>query len=475
QVTLLEMAGRFIGLAIEHAQMRSARRGTTPMTDSDRALSVLNNALLGLNATLDTDLIMSDLVEQASDLTRGQVCAYLEYLPQSDELVIREVAQNKDHPYPEALGQKFPVGDGRRRAAIEGQVQSLEDLTPDHARGDSIGTLLEHYHVRAMLVMPVIHKETVTRRDKVLGLLTVYAPDQHGLFSPAETMNLMALGHVAASALNNARTYAQLRELDKLKDEFILTASHEFRTPMSAIQGFSWLIQRRYETMSPDQAKHWAGEIMRATEQLKDMMDTLTESWRTKSVQVPELAEVDIATTVQLAMEISSGLLAAENHNVKSEIPADLWVLSEQDRLRHVISNLLVNAAKYSNAGSQITVTAAVKTTTELLAMPRERGVIIDESGEDEPITNVVAGAPGPWVVVSVHDQGMGITAVNQKRLFAKFVRLELTTHVRGTGLGLYICRRYIEAMGGEIWVESAPGQGSTFSFCLRQTNRPAQ
>jgi signal transduction histidine kinase len=470
QVMLLEMAGRFIGLAIEHAQMRNARKtaGNTS-SDSERALAVLNNALLGLNATLEVETIVHDLVEQASELTRGQVCAYVEYVPQSDELVIRDIAQNKDHPHAELIGQRFPVGNGRRRLAVEGQSQSLEDLTTDYQRGDAIGALLERYNVRAMLLAPVIHKESVTRHDRVLGLLAVYSPDQRGLFSPAETMNLMALGHVAASALNNARTYAQLRELDRLKDEFILTASHEFRTPMSAIQGFSWLIQRRYESMTPEQAKHWAGEIMRATEQLKDMMDTLTESWRTKSVQLPPLVPVNIATTAQLAEEISSGLLAAENHIVQSNVPGDLWVLSDQDRLRHVISNLLVNAAKYSQPNAQITVTATVKSAAELLAQPRERGAPDDESDEAQVIN--VTPKSGPWVMVSVHDQGIGITAANQKRLFAKFVRLALTTSVRGTGLGLYICRRYIEAMGGEIWVESAPGKGSTFSFCLPQTS----
>ena len=475
QVRLLEMAGRFIGLAIEHAQMRNARRTAgNASSDSERALSVLNNSLMGLNATLEVATIVHDLVEQASELTRGQVCAYLECLPLTDELLIRDIAQNKDHPHEELIGQHFPVGDGRRRQAVDGQSQSLEDLTSEYQRGDAIGTLLERYHVRAMLVVPIIHKESVTRRDRVLGLLAVYAPDQHGLFSPAETMNLMALGHVAASALINARTYAQLRELDRLKDEFILTASHEFRTPMSAIQGFSWLIQRRGETMTPEQGKHWAGEIIRATEQLKDMMDTVTESWRTQSVQMPTAIAVQVADTVQLAMEISSGLLAADNHAVESTVPADLWVLSDQDRLRHVISNLLVNAAKYSAPNAQIVINATMKTAAELLAAPRERGARDSENGDEDQVVHVTPKS-GPWVVVSVHDHGMGITAINQKRLFAKFVRLQLTTPVRGTGLGLYICRRYIEAMCGEIWVDSAPSQGSTFSFCLPQVAAPSE
>lgn len=473
QVALLETAGRFIGLAIEHAQMRQSQRTNSAQSGmSERALSVLNNALLGLNATLDVAQIVRDLVEQASELSRGQVAVYFEYSPQVDELIVRDIAQNKEHRHEEIIGQRIPVGKDRRRRAVDGEILALEDLTAEYKRGDIVGSLLSRYQVEAMLVVPVIYTESVTRRDRVLGLLAIYAPGQRGLFAPAEAMNLSALGHVAAAALNNARTYAQLRELDRLKDEFILTASHEFRTPMSAIQGFSWLIQRRGDTMTAEQGKHWASEIIRATEQLKDMMDTVTESWRTQSVQMPPLQPVDVAEVVRLAQEISSGPISAENHVVEARVPENVYVVSEQDRLRHVVSNLLVNAAKYSDGGSTISVTMAVKSGTELLAIPRERGARDSEDEDDEPVQNVIPQS-GPWVVISVHDHGIGINAANQKRLFAKFVRLELTTSVRGTGLGLYICRRYIEAMGGEIWVESAPGQGSTFSFCLPQTSAP--
>jgi len=471
-VNLLEMAGRFIALAIENTQMHRLQRiGGAPASESDRMLALLNNSLLGLNASLDVDVIIKDLVEQASELARGQVCVYLEYDKLADELIIRDAAQNKDHPYTEAYGQRIPVGTERRRLVVEGQTLPLDDLREEYRRGDIVGTLLERYHVQAMLLAPVIYNESVTYRNHVLGLLAIYSPDQRMLFAPSEEMNLMALGRVAASAIHNARTYAQLRELDRLKDEFILTASHEFRTPMSAIQGFSWLIQRRGESMTPEQGKHWAGEIIRATEQLKDMMDAITEAWRTKIVQMPSLEPVEVHGVVQLAIEISAGALGAESQLPVNTIPTDLWVIGEQDRLRHVISNLLTNAAKYSPHNSGITLSATVKTSEELLAMPRERGA---RDEDDSGLTINVRPDTGPWVVISVHDHGQGIPPVSQKKLFAKFVRLALTTNVRGTGLGLYICRRYIETMGGEIWVESMPGQGSTFSFCLPKTEPSA-
>ncbi len=469
-VALLEMAGRFVGLAIENTQLRTNTGTAGQSAATERALSLLINALLGLNATLDVSVIIRDLVEQASDLARGQVCVYLEHDRNANELIIRDIAQNKEHPYPEAIGQHIPVGEGRLANSVEGQVQRLEQLESDYERTDIIGAMLKRYQAQAMLLLPVIYTESVTNRDRIIGLMALFSPGQRGLFAPAEEMNLMALGRVAASAINNAHTFTQLRELDRLKDEFILTASHEFRTPMSAIQGFSWLIQRRGETMTPEQGKHWAGEIIRATEQLRDMMDTITESWRTKSVQMPPPQPVQLLTTMQMALEILSSLLAAENHNLQMQVADDLWVMGDQDRLRHVFSNLIGNAAKYSPEGSTISVTSSVKSGAELAALPRERGTRDEEEEQVAPVTPT----SGPWVVVSVRDEGRGISTTNQRRLFAKFVRLELTTSVRGTGLGLYICRRYIEAMGGEIWVESVPGQGATFSFCLPQVAAPA-
>lgn len=465
-VALLEMVGRFTGLAIENAQLRAARANPAPSnggSETERAHALLINSLLGLNSTLDVTAILHDLVEQASELSRGQICGYLEHDRQTNELAIRDIAQNKEHIYPEALGLRIPVGNGRLKQAMEGQVQQLEDLDSEYGRGDLAGSLLQRYHAQSMLMVPVIHQESVTHRDRIFGLLGIYAPDQQAVFSPNEVMNLVALGRVAAAAINNARTYAQLRELDHLKDEFVLTASHEFRTPMSAIQGFSWLIQRRGESMTPEQGRHWTNEIIRATEQLKDMMDTITESWRTRSVQLPPPQPVQVIAALTSALEILAAQLAADHHETSSQVPETLWVMGEQDRLRHVLSNLVSNAAKYSPASARIVITAAIRPGADLLSLPRERGARDDD---EEQVQHVTPGS-GPWAVISVHDEGQGISLADQHRLFAKFVRLKLTTSVRGTGLGLYICRRYIEGMGGEIWVESAPGRGSTFSFCL--------
>jgi signal transduction histidine kinase len=84
-------------------------------------------------------------------------------------------------------------------------------------------------------------------------------------------------------------------------------------------------------------------------------------------------------------------------------------------------------------------------------------------------------GAPREWVVLGVRDFGLGIAEADQHRLFHKFVRLPqtLTTSIRGTGLGLWICKQYITAMGGDIWQESSYGQGAHFQFCLPLAEPP--
>jgi signal transduction histidine kinase len=87
------------------------------------------------------------------------------------------------------------------------------------------------------------------------------------------------------------------------------------------------------------------------------------------------------------------------------------------------------------------------------------------------------SGAPEQWIVVGVRDWGTGISVEDQPKLFHKFVRLSrsLTTSVRGTGLGLWICRQYVEAMGGDIWVESEFGKGAHFQFSLPSASAPAE
>jgi signal transduction histidine kinase len=155
-----------------------------------------------------------------------------------------------------------------------------------------------------------------------------------------------------------------------------------------------------------------------------------------------QLSEVPLAEPVQHVLEILEAMTSHENRVIEVDVAPDLYVMADHMRLRQVLLNLVSNALKYSPGGSSIEISA---------------------TGDDEEIT------------LRIRDYGAGVPLEDQKRLFERFVRLErdMNSTIRGAGLGLYISKQLVEAMGGCIWLESTgiPREGSTFAFMLRRAS----
>src|SRR6185437_2477570 len=242
-------------------------------------------------------------------------------------------------------------------------------------------------------------------------------------------------------------------------------------TPLSAIHGYASLLQRHSAKLTMDQARRFSTEITRAAQQLVGMVTTLMDASRLDSRKLllsPQSVEVRSLAESALAL-----VQPDIQQPIQIEIPADLWVYADPDRLRQVMTNLLTNAGKYSSPTSPIDFLARVEqhfTLPETLPAGKPGGQGnggMDASAAPGAASVAVQAEPSAYLIVSVVDRGDGITPEDQKKLFQKFVRLQrsLTTPVRGTGLGLYICRQYLSAMGGAIWVESVLGEGSAFHF----------
>jgi signal transduction histidine kinase len=300
----------------------------------------------------------------------------------------------------------------------------------------------------------------------------MHTPHSNRTFRPEELGALLAISGQAASAIRNAQlfeqiqeAYAELQRMDKLKDEFIVTASHELRTPLSAISGYSSLLKRQSGRISPQQILRFATKIGSATQQMSDLVSNMTEA--AKMGALDKKLELH-PEPVQLlaAAEMASNMLSVTiEQKITLQIAGDIWLHCDPMRLRQVMTNLMDNAAKYSPPGGRIIVTGSATTLTHL--------------PEDQVDYALLADGTDPQVaLVRVCDEGEGIAAEDQQKVFEKFVRASrsLTTPVRGSGLGLYICRRYIEAMGGRLWLEqSIPGEGSVFSFYLPCTDAPIE
>ncbi len=273
-----------------------------------------------------------------------------------------------------------------------------------------------------------------------------------GLLGAAYPRLWAGLEKQTAAARENARLYnelsvahAQLRELDQLKDAFLLTASHEFRTPLTIMQGYLELL-REMEDASLDTRRSFLDKASRACDELVLLQANIMDASRLEvdaaTLNFANMALGDICAAV---IDLFEPLLLQQQRSIEIDIAPSVLVWADEMRLKQVLHNLFANALRYSPAQMPIRVTAA---------------------GEQE------AG----MVRVSVIDRGLGIPADKQEVIFDKFVRLDRDMYgtVRGSGLGLFITRQLVEAMGGTITVESSgiTGEGSTFLFALPMAKR---
>lgn len=236
------------------------------------------------------------------------------------------------------------------------------------------------------------------------------------------------------------RANIRLKELDKLKDEFVYIASHELRTPMTAIKNYLWLVLHKDEAKLPDKIRGYLIRAYISTERLiKLVKDLLTVSRIEGNRLALSFQPVDIyglCTSVRDMLVIN-----ATQEKIKLVLkPRDdvLKVSADRDRITEVLQNLISNALKYSPTGGTVEIS-------------------VEKKNHD--------------AVVHFADTGPGIANTDIPRLFQKFGRLDHSYkkvgEAGGTGLGLYISKQIVEAHGGKIWVESTVGKGSTFSFSL--------
>jgi signal transduction histidine kinase len=223
------------------------------------------------------------------------------------------------------------------------------------------------------------------------------------------------------------------RELTRMQDEFISTISHELRTPLGFIKGYVTTLMREDTTWDEEKRAEFLQIIDDESDRLRELIDNLLDSSRLESGSLSMTLEPARLGPI-LRGSVQRIQSAHPDLPVTLVIPDDLPIQRiDSTRIAQVVDNFLNNAQKYA-AGSHVTVKATIR--------------------DDH-------------VLVEVIDEGPGIDPEHTPHLFERFYRVPQQTSQRGTGLGLYICRKIIEAHSGEIGVESKPGQGTRFYFCL--------
>jgi signal transduction histidine kinase len=238
-----------------------------------------------------------------------------------------------------------------------------------------------------------------------------------------------------------ARRIASLeaqRELARMQDEFVSTVSHELRTPLGFIKGYATTLLRQDTQWDPETRASFLRIIDEEADRLRELIDNLLDSSRLESGAIGMTREpTRLAPLIRNVAERTRAAYPDMDLQVRADEALPVLEI-DSTRIAQVLDNLLSNAAKYAPG---------------------------------QPVVLSTRLAPEA-VVVEVHDHGPGIAPDHIPNLFQRFYRVPATQRsARGTGLGLYICRKIVEAHGGQIGVTSAPGEGTRFYFTLPLTN----
>ncbi len=247
----------------------------------------------------------------------------------------------------------------------------------------------------------------------------------------------LAPGRTPRLAVVVLRDISELKRFDEMRDEFLSTAAHEFKTPLAVVKAYAQLLKKR------DQTEAATLEVIdRQVERLSRLVQQLLEVSRFR-LGTPELRRERYDLAAQVAQAVEGFRDRAAGHRVRLEEREPAPVVADRQRIERVLLNLLDNAVRFSPGGG------------EVAARVRRRG------GE---------------VVVSVEDKGVGIPRDRQARIFERYYRAHAGTQndYGGMGLGLDMSREIVSRHGGRMWFESEPGVGSTFSFSLPLAEGPA-
>ena len=241
------------------------------------------------------------------------------------------------------------------------------------------------------------------------------------------------------TAVVNVRDAGNLRQVDHIRSVLLASISHELQTPISIIKAYASTLSRDDAHWSPETVRDKLKSIEEESDRLSALVGRLLYTSRLEAGAVSlNLMLVDLPSETRRVCKRLAEL--EETHEIASSFPADFPpVMGDPEKLDAILTNLIENALKFSPEGGTVSIEGTV--------------------GEDE-------------VFVTVSDNGVGIDAFDQPRVFERFYRSGEPGQAiaPGTGLGLYICRSLVLAHGGSIWVDSEPGKGSRFTFSLPLT-----
>jgi signal transduction histidine kinase len=333
--------------------------------------------------------------------------------------------------FPHRPGRDTPVG----RAFLDRRVVHVPDLQA--AASEFAASTLRQRGIGSMFAVPLL------REQEAVGVIGL-AREVVGPFSPEQIEVLQTFADQAVIAIENGRLFKELevanRELaaaSQHKSEFLANMSHELRTPLNAIIGFSEVLSEKMFGELNEKQEEYSKDIQASGQHLLSLINDILDLSKIEAGRMElELTDFHLPTALDSALTLvreRAGRRAIALHLSVDEQLGQ--VQADERKIRQVVLNLLSNAIKFTPEGGRV----------EVAAVPKD-GV----------------------VEVTVSDAGVGIAPEDLEAIFEEFRQVGTADKkAEGTGLGLTLCRKFIELHGGKIWVRSALGAGSTFTFTI--------
>jgi signal transduction histidine kinase len=423
EVRLVEEVARELRVAIETARLFQAREG------ENERLVALQRAAAAIADRTDPREVFDMILRSAVQLLGQGSASLYTWDEEAGVLRLAEQFDKAGHQPDDAMLRPDEGVVGRvfaRRAPL---------IIEDYQTWDGRTAVGQQSGLHACIAVPLV------RSGRALGALGVRSYDPAVRYTEDDARMLALFADQVAAALTTVEAFGrqrqaveQLERLNRAKSEFVSIVSHEFRTPLTGIQGFSEMM--RDEELTLEEMREYAGDINKDSQRLNRMINEMLDLDRMESGRMtihPERMDLN-AVVEDVAARVRPN---APNHTLTLDLQPDLPpIQADRDRMTQVASNLLNNAVKYSPTGGRITMTTR---------------------------------AGGGELRFDVRDEGLGVPPDALETIFERYSRVDsqATRDIQGTGLGLPIVRQIVGLHGGRVWAESELGRGSVFHVVL--------
>ncbi|MDQ4025642.1 MAG: ATP-binding protein [Actinomycetota bacterium] len=419
-------------LLVPVATLFFAYRAYTSERQKHKSLESLYESSRVIQGSLQIEATISELLSQARKMFQAEVAQITFFPAHNERVAFRSSMGPGDEGYLMRELELDPRDGVWARVASEGEAL----LIPKPIVNENIRKHFEARGMRDAIVAPLHAGGTVIGTFAVGSRL-----GDVSTFDEADLKLFQTLSNHASVSLENARlvgrleeSLAHLTEMNQLKDDFVAAVSHELRTPLTSIQGYIKTLLRPNVEFSPDDQRSFIEAVDRQSERLRRLIEDLLvvsriESDRDNLLVTPVVLQ-KVARHVVDEFRARTSTRSFDFRFDQSLIEVD----TDETKVHQVVSNFVDNALKYAPDGTTITI-----------------------GGRTE----------GDYAVISVADEGAGIPEAEQARIFDRFYQIDQssTRTAGGTGLGLYICKKLAEAIGGDICLERSDERGSVFAL----------